>query len=119
MSVNSLDELIKAFSQLEKTVDEPIEYRIHYDDSGNITMCTMQQHPDNNQYLVVNKHEYDNYFRYQVINNQLKKIDLPLNNSVQLKKSNTGYKVVKDHAGLVIESDEAYKDIEYYDNRNN
>jgi hypothetical protein len=105
MSVNSLDELIIALSLIEEPVVEAIEYRIHYDDGGNITMCTMQQHPENSQYLVVSQHEYDNYFRYYVVDNQLKKIDIPMGDRVQLKKSNTGYQVVKNHAGLILEPD--------------
>jgi hypothetical protein len=117
--VNSLDELIKALSQIEETAVEAIEYRIHYDDCGNITMCTMQQHPDNSQYLVVSQHEYDNYFRYYVVDNQLKKIDIPTGDRVQLKKSDSGYRVVKNHAGLLLEPAETYTDIEYYDTTNN
>jgi hypothetical protein len=119
MNVNSLDELIKALSLIEEPIVEPIEYRIHYDDSGNITMCSMQQHPNSSQYLVVDKYEYDNYFRYYVVDNQLKKIDLPTSNRVQLKRSDTGYQVVKNHAGLLLEPDETFSETEYYDTTNN
>jgi hypothetical protein len=118
MNVNSLDELIKALSLIEEPVAEPIEYRIHYNDSGNITMCSMQQHPDSSQYLVVDKYEYDNYFRYQVIDKKLKQIDIDYGYRVQLKKSNSGYQVVKNHAGLILESDETFSETEYYDTNN-
>jgi hypothetical protein len=117
--VNSLDKLTKALSLIEGTIIEPIEYRIHYDDSGNITMCSMQQHPNSSQYLVVSKYEYDNYFRYHVIDKKLKKIDIDYGYSVQLKKSNSGYLVVKNHAGLVLEPDETFSETEYYDTTNN
>jgi len=40
-------------------VPEPIEYRLHYDDGGNIIMCTMQQHPKDTEYLVVDKEIYE------------------------------------------------------------
>jgi hypothetical protein len=117
--MNSLDELIKAFSLIEEIVEEPFEYRIHYDDTGNITMCTMQDHPAETDYIVVSKEEYDNYYQYTVVDAKLKKIDRNSGYSVQLVKSTSGYRVVKNHAGLVLESDENYQDIEYYDTTNN
>jgi uncharacterized protein YpuA (DUF1002 family) len=116
--MNSLDELIRAFSLIEEIVEEPIEYRIHYDTAGNITMCTMQDHPDDTQYIVVSKDEYDSYFRYYVVDSKLKKIDIPSSNSIQLTKSDSGYQVVKNHAGLIVEAGETYEDIEYYDTTN-
>ena len=118
MNVNSLDELIKAISLIKDSIVEPIEYRVHYDDSGNIIMCSMQQHPDNSQYLVVSKDDYDNYFKYCVVDKKLKRINLDSGYFTPLKKSNTGYRVVKNHAGIVLETDENFSEIEYYDNAN-
>jgi hypothetical protein len=37
----------------------------------------------------------------------------------QLTKSTKGIKIVRGHAGIVVEADEEYTDIEFYDNRNN
>ena len=115
MNVNSLDELIKAISVIDQPIVEPLEYRIHYDINGNITMCSMQQHPDSSRYLVVSQHEYENYFRYYVANDRLKKIDIPSGDHVQLVSSTKGYATVKKHAGIIIESTDTYQDIEYYD----
>jgi len=117
--MNSLDELIKAFSLIEDIVVEPVEYRIHYDSAGNITMCTMQDHPTETDYIVVSKEEYDNYYQYTVVDAKLKKIDRDLGSSVQLTKSDSGYQVVKNHAGIVVESGEIYAETEYYDRTNN
>jgi hypothetical protein len=116
--VNSLDELIQAFSLVEEIVCEPIEYRIHYDNAGNITMCSMQDHPKETNYIVVSKYEYDNYYQYIIVDTKLKKIDKNLGNSVQLTKSNSGYQVVKNHAGIILEPDEIYRETEYYDRIN-
>jgi hypothetical protein len=116
--MNSLDELIQALSQIKEIIEEPIEYRIHYDGAGNITMCTMQNHPAESNYIVVSKEEYDNYFRYTIVDGKLKKIDRNPGSSVQLTKSNSGYQVVKNHAGLILESGEIYVDTEYYDRIN-
>ena len=116
--MNSIDELIRAFDLIDEIVVEPVEYRIHHDTAGNITMCTMQDHPDDTQYIVVSKDEYDNYFRYYVVDSKLKKIDIPTSNSIQLTKSDSGYPVVKNHAGILIESNESYAKTEYYDRIN-
>lgn len=113
-------EFLKAFSELKPIIEEPIEYRIHYDDTGHITMCSMQNHPENTQYLVVTKELYDNYSRYYVNTERkcLEKVVLDLGISVKLKKSDHGYAVVKNHAGLILEDGESYANTEYYDTTN-
>ena len=116
--MNTTDEFLLALSQLQPIVEEPIEYRIHYNDNGDITMCTMQNHPRDTTYIVVTKHEYENYFRYTIVDNKLKLVDTNTGYRVQLKKSSSGYKVVKDHAGLILEPAESYANTEYYDGTN-
>jgi len=117
MKMNWDEEFLQAYNNFPKIIDEPIEYRIHYDDFGNITMCSMRNHPDSTQYLIVDQRSYDNYFRYtvNVKRKHLEKIALDPGISVQLKKSDHGYAVVKNHAGLVIENNEQYPNVEYYD----
>ena len=96
-----------------------IEYRLHYNDLGEIITCSMIDHPDElTQYLVVDEKTYHNYFRYSVVKGMLKVIEFDSRYSVQLKKSDSGFAVVKDHAGLLIEPNETYKGIEYYDRIN-
>lgn len=99
---------------------EPIEYRIHYDEFGRIVTCTMQQHPTGTQYLVVGKEEYDNYAKYRVNveKKQLEKVAVHHGVSVQLKPSTQGFAVVRNHAGLLVEEDEQYSNIEYYEPNN-
>ena len=111
------EEFNAAMASFGTIVPDPIEYRIHYDELGNITMCSMQQHPTNTEYLVVDREIYDNYYRYyvNVKRKRLEKVALNIGIRVKLKKSDHGYAVVKNHAGLVLEKDEVYPDIEYYD----
>lgn len=119
--MNWEEEFQKAYNSFPKIVEEPIEYRIHYDSTGKITMCTMRNHPENTQYLVVDQETYDNYFRYtvNVSRQRLEKVALDLGISVKLKKSAHGFPVVKNHAGLILEKNEHYSgDIEYYDTPN-
>ncbi len=114
------EEFALAMASFGNTVPEPLEYRVHYNTAGDITMCTAQQHPKNTQYLVVDCDAYENYFRYRVnvSRKRLEKIDINLGISVQLKKSDKGYAVVKNHAGLLLEDFETHPDIEYYDTTN-
>jgi hypothetical protein len=113
--MNSLSEFEKALAMLKPIVEEVKEYRLHYNELGIITMCTMINHPTDTQYVVVSRDEYDNYFRYTVADGRLKKIDNNPGYRVQLISSTTGYATVKKHAGLIIEPTDTYQDIEYYD----
>jgi hypothetical protein len=83
-------------------------------------MCSYQNHPASEQYLVVDQKIYENYiyYRINVEKKKLEKVVFDPRISVKLKKSDSGYAVVKNHAGLIIESDEYYKDVEYYDSTN-
>jgi len=114
------DEFNAALASFGTIIPEPIEYRVHYDSTGRITLCTMQQHPTDTEYLVVSKEIYDNASRYYVNleRKHLEKVALDLGISVKLKKNNQGYAVVKHHAGLLLEPNEEYLDIEYYDTIN-
>jgi hypothetical protein len=98
---------------------EPIvlEYRLHYNNDGNIVQCTMIQHPESTQYIVVDRNTYDNYFRYRIANGKLILITQDSVYHVKLTQSTVGFPVVKNHANLLLEVDETYKEIEYYDHR--
>lgn len=113
-----MDEFLKALSMIEEFVPEPLEYRLHYDDQGNIVMCSMQGHPESTQYLVVDRDTYDTYFSYYVKDGKLVKIESSIKYSVPLKKSTTGYPVASKNASILIEESENYTDIEYYESNN-
>lgn len=113
-----MDEFLKALALIEPVVLQHLEYRLYYDDTGNIIHCSMQQHPDGNNYIAVDKEIYDNYFRYHIKNGKLIPIAIAHNYKVQLIKSDTGYPVVRNHAALLLEPNETYDNIEHYDSRN-
>jgi hypothetical protein len=113
--MNTTDEFIKAMMLIPLTIEEPIEYRLHYDKTGGIYLCTQQNHPTDTTYLVVDEKTYSEYYKYQIVVGKLKIIDYSPSYSVQLKSSSQGYRVVQDHAGIVLTDDEEYRDIEYYD----
>ena len=116
--MNSDLELIKALSELVVTADLPIEYRLHYNDSGDVYMCSMQNHPDSEKYIVVTKEQYDLYFKYKIVNGKLELIEHNVGIKAALVKRNHGFRVVKNNAALLLEKHEEYNNIEYYDHRN-
>ena len=110
-------EFLKAIAAIQPIVVEPLEYRIYYDTIGNITSCSMQAHAPGN-YVVTDKATYDAYYLYKVIKDRLVKIEHNAAYSARLKKSNTGYLVVKNNASIILEHNETYKDTEYYESTN-
>ena len=117
--MSSESELIKALRAMVVTEDPPIEYRLHHNSRGDIVMCTMQQHPESTTYLVVTKEQYDLYHRYCVVKGKLTLIEHDAGLRVALVPRAQGFAVVKNHAPLLLEDTETFKDIEYYDYRNN
>lgn len=117
--MNSESELIKALSELVVTQDPPIEYRLHYNETGDVYMCSMQQHPDSERYIVVTKEQYDLYFRYRVENGKLTLIEHDLGIKKPFKLSNKGFRTIKNHPALILMPGETFKETEYYDHRNN
>ena len=113
--MNSNDEFLKAIRALPEPKPVIIEYRLHYDDEGHIHTCSMiEPHPSDTQYLVVDKETYGNYYHYRVVDNKLKFIDRNPELRVQLTKGTQGYAVVRDHAGIILEKDESYSNVEHY-----
>jgi len=118
LNMNTTDEFIKAIQAIELMPEPEIEYRFYYDDSGRITTCSQSNHQENGEYLVVSEYEYRHYYQYYIENGKLKMIDINPGYRVQLTRSNQGYRVVKNHAGIVLADDEEYKNVEYYDTNN-
>jgi len=118
MPMNWQEEFEAAMKSFGIKEPEPIEYRFHYDEFGRITMCSMQNHPADTEYLVVTKEQYADYAKYTVdIKTKKLKVVIASNPgvSVQLKRSNQGYAVVKQHAGLILEEGESFLEVEYYE----
>jgi hypothetical protein len=87
---------------------ETLEYRFHYNDGGEIYMCSMIDHPKDTAYIVVTKEVYDRYFDYQVVEGQLKRIVRDSGYHVQLQNSDVGYRTLKNHANILLEETENY-----------
>lgn len=113
----SLPELEKAFENIQQPSLLAIEYRLYYDQYGTPVSMSSHNHPDGN-YVVVTKEQYDrpNYTSLKVVNGQIKIIDPAMAGILGVEKSTTGFRVAKNHAGIL--ADDTYTEIEYYDYRN-
>lgn len=94
------------------------EFRLYYNDDGTIIGLWENSFPDTTNYIVLNDpgvffHTNTNLLRIK--NNQLIVLDPREPNRKRLKRSNSGFRTVKGHAALVLESNETYELIEYYD----
>jgi len=116
LNMSTESEFLKALAELKPLPAPNIEYRLHYNDAGQIIICSLIDHPENTQYVVVDKQTYDSYHDYYVEDHKIKKIDRTPKHRVQLKRSSQGYRVVKNHAGIILADDEEYENVEYYDN---
>jgi uncharacterized membrane protein YkgB len=110
--------LTAAINAIKPFVEETPEYRWYYNEYGDITTCSMQNHSEDKDYIVVDKALYKSNNKYYVLNGEPKTIPLPTAVVLsRLIKSDKGFPVVKGHASILIEENETDKDIEYYDNR--
>jgi hypothetical protein len=114
--MNTTDEFLKALMELESWSDLVIEYRLHYDDAGDIIMCSMANHPESTQYVIVSQAIYNAYYNYTIQDGKPKLVDKHTAHHVQLKRSSQGYRVVQNHAGIILDDNEECESVEYYDN---
>ena len=112
------EEIDAYWAEVKPVVPLYLEYRLHYNELGEIVMGTMTDHPDTTSYIVVTKDEYEQYFHYHIVNGKLVKIDNDAGYRVQLKKSKSGYPTVAGHASLIVEETETYNNLEYYERNN-
>jgi len=119
LMTTSEQELIRAFLDMEPFVPVNEEYRAYYDNDGWVTSFAASNFVEG-KWIHITKEVYNTqvYQWLRVVDGKLIK-DIPVNRHVfQLTRSDKGVKVVKNHAGIVIESSEIYADTEYYDRTN-
>jgi hypothetical protein len=126
----TLEEIIRQLDELG-LIDKPApieyEYRIYYDESGNITATSptvkdAEMYGFTGNYIIVDEDTYKSVVaelhKYIVRNN---KTTIRKDNAAQtpqLEKSQTGFKTVANNPGLILEDNETYKDVEHYDYKN-
>lgn len=117
--LKSMNELEKFLAEVAALVDAPKEivkeYRVFYDDKGEIVGQSMVEPHLDGTYIVVTEEEYNNIHRYaKVKDSELKIKVFSPGYKRQLLQGETGFTVVKNHAGILLEQDETYDDTEQY-----
>jgi hypothetical protein len=114
-------EFIKAFQSISPIIVNE-EYRAYYDDTGKILYTMANTFPENNEnWVPITKIEYQTLECQWlwVEKGQIVERKPTYNYYFSLTLSTKGVKIVKNHAGIVVEPGEKYTDVGYYDKRNN
>ncbi len=118
----SIQEFLKAFELIDPPKKIEFEYRLYYNDKGEIYRTTnLKSDPiEPGNYIVVDNSIYKNYVKYRIINGEPCLVPQSIG-FVQpgLIRSEKGIAVVKNNASLPLTADDEYNDIEHYDYRSN
>lgn len=98
-----------------------IEYRLYYNTDGTIVGLWESGHPDGDNYIVLDDPGLfyrSNTLWLRVQNKQLVVLDLTAPSKTRLQKASNGFQVAKGHAAVIIEPNETYTEVEYYDRTN-
>jgi len=114
-----MNELEKFLAEVAALVDAPKEivkeYRVFYDDKGEIVGQSMIDPHLEGSYIVVAEEEYNNIHKYAKIKDgELKLKVFDPGYKRQLVPEGTQFTVVKNHAGILLEQDETYDNTEQY-----
>jgi hypothetical protein len=112
-------EFLKAFEDI-KPISIIEEYRAYYDSDGWVQFYAANKFPDVGTWVNISREQYvlqdHQWLRY--VDGVLIKQLPTYNFKFALTRSDKGVTVVKNHAGIVIEPNETYADIEHYDTNN-
>jgi hypothetical protein len=115
------EEFLLAFANITP-VEIVEEYRAYYDSVGKVTFYMANNFIDTDlKWINISQEEYQaqDYQWMWVVDDKLIKRLPTYDHYFPLTRSDKGVKVVKYHAGLVLEPGETYENTEYYDKRNN
>jgi len=116
------DEVFKLVEEYDKQRPKVIhEYRLYHDDTGNIIGLWETSHPDGDNYIVLDDpgvfyHTNTSWLR--VRDKKLIVLDPKIPARTRLQKGFTEFRVVHGHASLLLEPNEEFQEIEYYDRTN-
>ena len=115
-------ELIKAFDLLDPPKIVEYEYRLYYNNDGNIYRTTNLKSDaiEEGNYVIVDESIHKNYMKYRIENGEPKLV--PKNVgwvAPGLVRSEKGIAVVKNNASLPLSPDDEYKEVDHYEYRSN
>jgi hypothetical protein len=111
-------ELVKQFDQTRPK--QTVEYRLYYNQDGEVTMYCEVDHPDTGNYIVIDHPDIffkNNSSLMRVINGKLIILSSHMPVCGRLTKSNSGQRVVKGMAAIALTADEQYQHVEHYDRK--
>ena len=108
------EEFLEALKQFNNPVPVVHEPRFYYDNQGQITICSTHNHPEGDNYIVVDEETYKRFSDYEIIDGKLSKIKRPGAFRRPLEKSNQGYSGVRGHANIILNNNENYNEAEHY-----
>lgn len=123
MSDNIWEEVARLVADYDAT--RPVivkEYRLYYNPDGTIVGLWEMDHPDGDNYIVLDDpgmFNSSNTHLLRVQNKKLVVLDPRAPLKTRIKRSNQGFRVVQGHAALIVENNEIYSEIEYYDRTDN
>jgi hypothetical protein len=123
MNNNVWDEVARLVAEYDAQRPKIVkEYRLYYNPDGTIIGLWESGHPDGDNYIVLDDPGVfysSNTLLLRVQNKKLIVIDPQAPLKTRLKKSTKGFRVVNGHAALILEQQETYSEIEYYDRTDN
>jgi hypothetical protein len=123
MNNNIWDEVARQVAEYDAQRPRIIkEYRLYYNPDGTIIGLWESGHPEGDNYVVLDNpgvFYHANTLLLRVHDKKLKILDPHAPLKTRLKRSTQGFPVVQGHAAVIVEQDETYSKIEYYDRTNN
>jgi len=99
-----------------------VEYRLYYNELGEITMYCEVNHPEEGNYIVIDHPDIffkNNSALLRVVDGELKILKPQSTDYSKLQKSSQGQAVVKGMAALPLMKNETYHSIEHYERTTN
>ena len=117
------DEVIRLVAEYDAA--RPVitkEYRLYYNTDGTVIGLWESDHPEGNNYIILDNpgvFYHTNTLLLRVRDKKLVVLDPRAPARTRLKKSISGFPVVKNNSALILEANETYTEVEYYDRTNN
>lgn len=122
MNDNFWDEVFKLVEEFD--AQRPVvrkQNRLYYNDDGSVIGYYETNHPAGDNYIILDDPNIffkNNTHLLRVKNKKLTLLDVKRPNKVRLKRASSGFSTVKGHSAILLEQNETYNEVDYYDYQN-